>query len=283
MAGRNNCRNQEKTEGDNEENDEGSSVAEPIGYCSNGSTTMCQSDEHCANGFCIFPGECSDDSDYCTTPMYACTDDTAIPCSSTADCTSGGSCQPIFQCVNDTTQECDGSYSYCFDTQGSTDCPEGYTCGGDYSCCTAECEPTPFLEGDPFCGEGICESCFGECTDPADCDDSDACTVEDCVDNECQYSAVDCDDSNACTEDSCDSLTGCANNCNATGNQDPCCADPACSSEPICQAGYPQSANIVAASHGRTSLIGSGVFNSLALLLIPIGGIIFLRILRRTR
>jgi beta propeller repeat protein len=46
---------------------------------------------------------------------------------------------------------------------------------------------------------------------------------------------------------------------------------------------YPEPANTIAASYGRSSLIGSGVYNSLALLLIPVGGIIFLRILRRRK
>lgn len=35
---------------------------------------------------------------------------------------------------------------------------------------------------------------------------------------------------------------------------------------------YPEPANTIAASYGIPSLIGSGVFNSLALLLIPVGG-----------
>lgn len=35
---------------------------------------------------------------------------------------------------------------------------------------------------------------------------------------------------------------------------------------------YPETANTVAAGYGETSLIGSGVFNSLALLRIPVGG-----------
>jgi len=46
---------------------------------------------------------------------------------------------------------------------------------------------------------------------------------------------------------------------------------------------YPEPANTIATSYGRSSLIGSGVLNSIALLLIPVGGIILLRILRRKR
>jgi hypothetical protein len=46
---------------------------------------------------------------------------------------------------------------------------------------------------------------------------------------------------------------------------------------------YPATANTIAASYGRSSLIGSGVFNTAALLLVPIAGVIFLRIRRRKR
>jgi hypothetical protein len=44
---------------------------------------------------------------------------------------------------------------------------------------------------------------------------------------------------------------------------------------------YPEPANTLAASYGETSLIGSGAFNSLALLLIPAGWVVLLRRLRR--
>jgi len=46
---------------------------------------------------------------------------------------------------------------------------------------------------------------------------------------------------------------------------------------------YPEPANTIAASYGRSSLIGSGVFNEIALLFAPVGAIILLRILRRKK
>jgi len=49
------------------------------------------------------------------------------------------------------------------------------------------------------------------------------------------------------------------------------------------QAGYSTAANAEAATYGSSSLTGSGISNSLSLLLVPIGAIIFLRILRRKR
>jgi hypothetical protein len=45
---------------------------------------------------------------------------------------------------------------------------------------------------------------------------------------------------------------------------------------------YLQPANTMAASYGRNSLIGSGVFNEIALLFIPLGAVV-VRILRKRR
>ena len=45
-------------------------------------------------------------------------------------------------------------------------------------------------------------------------------------------------------------------------------------------AGYSTTANAEAATYGSSSLTGSGTFNSLALLLVPVGAVIFMRIWR---
>ena len=47
--------------------------------------------------------------------------------------------------------------------------------------------------------------------------------------------------------------------------------------------GYSSVANAEAAAYGPSSLIGSGVFNSLALFLAPLCGVIFLRMVRSLR
>ena len=47
------------------------------------------------------------------------------------------------------------------------------------------------------------------CAAPAECDDSDECTVDDCTDSVCSNVALPCDDGNACTGTTCDSTTGC--------------------------------------------------------------------------
>ena len=50
-----------------------------------------------------------------------------------------------------------------------------------------------------------------------------------------------------------------------------------------CESDYSAVANAEAGIYGSSSLVGSGVFNSLALLLLPVGAVLFLRIWRRKR
>jgi len=60
------------------------------------------------------------------------------------------------------------------------------------------------------------------------------------------------------------------------------CDDTDCSAAPECGS-YPGVANAEAASYGSSSLTGSGTFNALALLLLPVGAAILLRVLRRKK
>lgn len=64
-----------------------------------------------------------------------------------------------------------------------------------------------FAETDMFEGDALM------CTGAGECDDSVACTVDECSGGTCSNTATDamCDDTNACTADSCDAVTGCAN------------------------------------------------------------------------
>jgi hypothetical protein len=48
------------------------------------------------------------------------------------------------------------------------------------------------------------------CAENEDCDDSDACTTDRCVQEQCDHAAVSVDDGDACTADSCDPVTGVA-------------------------------------------------------------------------
>ena len=51
----------------------------------------------------------------------------------------------------------------------------------------------------------------------------------------------------------------------------------------VVPSGYSAVANAEASTFGSNSLTGSGISNELALVLIPMGAVIFLRILRRKR
>jgi len=50
------------------------------------------------------------------------------------------------------------------------------------------------------------------CTTDADCEDDNACTIDECVSDLCRYTSIDCDDGDVCTADSCDPVMGCVHN-----------------------------------------------------------------------
>ena len=105
----------------------------------------------------------------------------------------------------------------------------------------------PCDDGDPcslmeVCQEGQCvgqdfdQACTLGCESADDCDDSDPCTDDACVDGACASTPVNCDDQDPCTEDLC-ADGACASaplNCD---DQDPCtddaCVDGACASAPV--------------------------------------------------
>jgi hypothetical protein len=75
------------------------------------------------------------------------------------------------------------------------------------------------------------------CSDPAECDDDNDCTVDDCVNMVCENEPIpgccntdpDCDDQNPCTDDAC-----VANACQNTPNVDPCDDGDACTTGDTC-------------------------------------------------
>jgi hypothetical protein len=59
----------------------------------------------------------------------------------------------------------------------------------------------------------------------AECDDGDACTMDDCVGGACARTAIACGDGDACTDDACDSVMGCASTPTSCDDGDACTAD----------------------------------------------------------
>ena len=148
----------------------------------------------------------------------------------------------------------------------------GVTCGdsrctdGGNTCTTDPAAPS-------CCGDGLCEgdedavNCVVDCgcTDPAECDDANECTVDDCVDGICENLPVadgticgggicctgvcvspvcsddpECEDQEACTVDTCADAGTCSASCDNTwpscGLSDGCCG-PDCTSadDPDCE------------------------------------------------
>ena len=98
-----------------------------------------------------------------------------------------------------------------------------------------------------------------ECALAVDCDDSDACTVDECVNWECQYS------------------------CNATDPEDPCCQNTACLEDPVCATG-PCGRSAQASTFGKTPAYGAlDLMKHLGYLLLPLGALIVVRVLLRKR
>jgi cysteine-rich repeat protein len=121
--------------------------------------------------------------------------------------------------------DCDGCDNDCTDSAtcgngtrcGSEDCDDGNTAAGD--CCSASCE---YEASGADCDDGeactLDDTCDGSgvCVggDPSDdvCDDDNLCSMETCdAAVGCVYTPADCDDGDVCSQDTCDPATGCAN------------------------------------------------------------------------
>ncbi len=112
-------------------------------------------------------------------------------------------------------------YSLCGDNVIglSEDCDDGNTTA-DGNCCSATCEFEAMATACDQVDNNLCngtETCnaTGMCTNPGtalDCDDSDACTQNNCSPTMgCQNPPISCDDSDACTQNDCSPASGCLN------------------------------------------------------------------------
>ncbi len=224
----------------------------------------------------------------------------AVPCSADNDNDDDG-----FVSASCGGDDCDDTNPNIYPTNPNTYC---------------DCEAPNPQGTDETCGDGIDNDCSGEAEDKdQDGDGSidEACGGGDCNDeNPYIYSTnpnsyCDCDDPfPQGTDEMC--IDGIDNDCNGEaddidldgdGHITAACGGDDCNDnnpdvhpsrpeipynniDDDCNPktpAYPETANTMAASHGRSSLIGSGTLNSLALLLLPLGAVTVLRILHRKR
>jgi len=167
-------------------------------------------------------------------------------------------------------------------------------CDGDADLGDADCLPCADLDGDGY-GDPASLSCTHA---GRDCDDTNGDVnpgaEEICdggIDNDCDGTADDVDAdgdlyvAEACGGDDCDDADPGANPgtleiCNGLG-VDEDCDGLADAEDPDCRPGYVSSANASATAYGGRSLAGSGTFNGLTLLFVPLAALLALRRVRR--
>jgi len=66
-----------------------------------------------------------------------------------------------------------------------------------------------------------------ECVNASECNDSDMCTIDSCVNQTCVYVPLNCSDGDACTSDTCDRILGCVH-LNKSCNDNDGCTDDYC-------------------------------------------------------
>ena len=196
-------------------------------------TDVCKIDEGCVH----VPPECEDGDvctyDYCDPSLAELSDDPDVYCihdeKTCQDCINPVTLEIISNCVelpegfvyNECTQG-----DYCDLALGGCQYPDVTTCPADQDLCTLEyCDPTT----------GQCAS------DPLDCDDGNLCTVDACVDGQCEKTQApgaecvgpqDCFDDDPCTQDVCATTGDCScshppTNC----DDDDCCTVDTCDAE----------------------------------------------------
>lgn len=211
----------------------------------------------CPTG-CQLGGSICDDSNLCTDDICnedgSCSNvDVTASCNDTNDCTQD-TCEPAIGCVNTglVGQACDDG-DVCTIQAECTAEGQCEPVQQRPTCCRSDAECVE--EPDNLCtANEICDLATGDCiSDAVECGQSDACTVNMCVESEgCVTMETNCDDANFCTDDSCDPTAGCIsqpttnppeilevtcddgldNDCDGfVDQQDPDCADGACSED----------------------------------------------------
>lgn len=197
------------------------------GYCSCNQVCMCP--DTCDDGNACTNDQCSSSSNgagcYSTTKVCddgnACTQNrclTGVGCDYSLPVT----CNDGNACTNDTCNTATGCKYTSYSCEDGNPCTLN-TCSTSLGCqqSTQECDQCvngPGGVGGPVvcphvvCASNNCNPANGQCVQtPKDCNDNNACTTEECVNDVCVYTNVNCDDGNECTIDSCSPSGGCSN------------------------------------------------------------------------
>ena len=183
---------------------------EIVDSCDDG--LVCTREDACARGACVGVPESCDDGNPCT--VDSCTEEggcqhvpAEIGCEDGDPCTTGDICRAGV-CVSGGPNGCDDAnfctVDMCNSDVGCVHLPTSSPCCiGVVAAC----------DDGNVCTNDLCDPLTGECAaEPAsgDCDDHDACTVDDaCVASECVGRPRVCDDGDPCTADSCSPGAGC--------------------------------------------------------------------------
>lgn len=120
------------------------------------------------------------------------------------------------------------------------ECPRGRCVDG--SCVTTGVDSGPTDE-DAGIDAGPVEIDAGPmCLAANDCNDADACTMDECTAGSCTHDAIACDDADACTTDACDPASGCTTAPLSCDDGDACTTDSCdratgCANVPVSVAG----------------------------------------------
>ena len=175
--------------------------------------------------FCNGTESCDEAADQCLHSGTPCPDD-GLFCNGILTCDEAGDqcVDPGSNCLDDGlfcngTESCDEAADQCL--HSGTPCPDdGLFCNGILTCDEAgdQCAST----GNPCPNDGLF------------CNGTESCSE---AGDQCLHSGNPCaSDQNACTQDQCnEAFDTCEYLCGAINTSDPCCQDPACTAEPVCE------------------------------------------------
>ena len=194
---------------------------------------LCDDGNKCTkNTVCDSAGQCVGEAVLCN-DNNVCTNDSCLPEVGCVFTPNNNSCNDQDPCTeNDRCVE-----GVCVGTP--KDCDDGDSCTRDVcesGMCRHFAEPngTPCDDGNECTLVDKCQS--GRCVGSSwwDCDDSDPCTIDECVDGiGCQYTPYVCENDNPCTTVHCESGVGCV----YTPKPGPCDDNDACTVNDRCEEG----------------------------------------------